>query len=528
MDTFQFLVSVFLILLKCEEFTMQNVTFSNGKKSWKDAVHHCSVRGGVLESNITLLREQDEFKNVIENDQQMWIGKFKTLTNWTYIRGCYVINGNFQHFDLEPSKTMELQCQMLCDKYKFYSIKGADCYCIANISLFVRSKNCNCVGCYKVWEHQLPVFGSDDGISKCIATTSCDGENFRRDYKRCGQIDNILQVICDNDADLGYIYENYQDAADHCERQGSFIKWHSICNSTDLPGYWTSGTRHDETFVIRKAYFTENLQPKNCFILKKNGGEEKKNCDDDFRFFCRFETDEDKGDIISIPNLSMSPKTTVQSDNSRGIIIGIVVSIIVVILIIVGTLVFMIRRIRSRNLLSLSTIVKDEPSTRRTDSSTVTAAYEELNKTDKDKSTHCQSYDQLQSVNIADTAIKTNTKNSIEEESKYETIEKPSEKYSNALTAEYEQLKQTEIVKTTNVYDPLHYTRVKDDPTNARSNNSVSREEHRTYETSQTENETDTNGVPLEYEQLDITKTDTSTKAYDQLHVTHTANKMIN
>ncbi|VDI52491.1 Hypothetical predicted protein [Mytilus galloprovincialis] len=395
------------------EFTMQNVTFSNGKKSWKDAVNHCSVRGGVLESNINLLKEQDEFKNVIENDEKMWIGKFKTLTNWTYIR--------------------------------------------------------------------------------------------------------------DNDADLGYIYENYQDAADHCERQGSFIKWHSICNSTDLPGYWTSGTRHDETFVIRKAYFTENLQPKNCFILKKNGGEEKKNCDDDFRFFCRFETDEDKGDIISIPNLSMSPKTTVQSDNYRGIIIGIVVSIIVVILIIVGTLVFMIRRIRSRNLLSLSTIVKDEPSTRRTDSSTVTAAYEELNETDKDKSTHCQSYDQLQSVNVADTAMKTNTKFSIEEESKYETIEEPSEKYSNALTAEYEQLEQTEIVKTTNVYDPLHYTRVKYDPTNARSNNSVSREEHRKYETSQTENETDTNGVPLEYEQLDITKIDTSTKAYDELPVTHTA-----
>lgn len=74
----------------CTEFTMQNVTFSNGKKSWKDAVNHCSVRGGVLESNITLLREQDEFKNVIENDQQMWIGKFKTLTNWTFIRGLFV------------------------------------------------------------------------------------------------------------------------------------------------------------------------------------------------------------------------------------------------------------------------------------------------------------------------------------------------------------------------------------------------------------------------------------------------------
>lgn len=78
------------------------------------------------------------------------------------------------------------------------------------------------------------------------------------------------------------------------------------------------------------------------------------------------------------------------------------------------------------------------------DSSTVTAAYEQLNKTDKDKSAHCQSYDQLHSENVANTAIKTNTRLSIEEESKYESIEEPIAKYSNALTAEYEQLEQTE------------------------------------------------------------------------------------
>lgn len=72
------------------------------------------------------------------------------------------------------------------------------------------------------------------------------------------------------------------------------------------------------------------------------------------------------------------------------------------------------------------------------------------------------------------------------------------------------------------MYDPLHYTPIEDDPTNARSNNIVSRDEHRKFETSQTENETDTSGVPSKYEQLDITKTDTSTKAYDELHVKHT------
>lgn len=182
-------------------------------------------------------------------------------------------------------------------------------------------------------------------------------------------------------------------------------------------------------------------------------------------------------------------------------------------------------RIHSRTLLSLSTIVKDEPSTSRMGSNTVNAPYEQLNKTDTDNITQCQSYDQL-IVNEADKTIKHNTRNSREEEGKYESIEEPLEKYSNALTAEYEQLEQSKIEKTTNVYDPLHYTHVEDsDPTNARSNTIVSREEKSKYETSQIENESDTNVVPLEYEQLDITKTDTSTKAYDQLHLTNTAGK---
>lgn len=58
----------------------------------------------------------------------------------------------------------------------------------------------------------------------------------------------------DNDVELAYKFDKYKEAAEECERQGSFIKWHSdnLCNSTDLPRYWTSGTRHDEKFLIRK------------------------------------------------------------------------------------------------------------------------------------------------------------------------------------------------------------------------------------------------------------------------------------
>ncbi|VDI03172.1 Hypothetical predicted protein [Mytilus galloprovincialis] len=381
---------------------MQNVTFYNTPQTWKSAANFCSHKGGVLESNVTLIMKLDEFKSANED---VWIGKFKTLTNWTYI------------------------------------------------------------------QDQLPKFGSADKDEKCIAAKECAYGKLKRSYEKCS---SNYYVTCDNGIELDYKHgKNYHAAAKECESQGSFIKWYSdiLCVATDLPSYWTSGTRLTETFLLRKLYFTENLQTEECYMLRKNGEEGKENCTDDLQFFCNFETDEEKGDIISIPNLSMSPKTSVQSDNSRDVIIGIGVSITVVIMILVGTI-SMIRRIRSKNLLPLSTIVKDEPSTRRMDSSTVTAAYEELNKTDKDKICKCSRHCHQNQHKI-----------SIEEErNKYETIEEPSEKYSNALTAEYEQLEQTEIVKTTNVYDPLHYTRVKDDPTNARSNNSVSREEHRKYE----------------------------------------------
>lgn len=196
MEKLQILVSVILTLWKCEELTTQNVTFSNTKKSWKDAVNHCALKGGVLESNVTLLRELDEFKNAnVGKDEDVWIGKFRTLTNWTYIRGCYLINGNFQHFELELSNTAELQCQMLCDKYKFYSIKGADCYCIDDISSFVINKNCNCVGCYKVWEHRLPDFVIVDRNGKCIAAVKCVDRKLQRSYVKCNK---KYYVICGN------------------------------------------------------------------------------------------------------------------------------------------------------------------------------------------------------------------------------------------------------------------------------------------------------------------------------------------
>ncbi|XP_052097066.1 uncharacterized protein LOC127732056 isoform X7 [Mytilus californianus] len=335
------LVSVFLTLWKCEELTMQNVTFQNTKQTWKSAANFCSGKGGVLESNVTFLREQNEFKK-----RDVWLGKFRTLTNWTYIRGCYLINGNFQSFELELSNTAELQCQMLCDKYKFYSIKEADCYCIVNISSFVRSTDCNCVGCYKVWEHQYPDFDNADKHEQCIAAVKCDQRKLIRSSEKCEGIN--YDVTCDNGVQLRYNFLKYQSAADECARRGSFIKWYpeNYCDTHGLQHhYWTSGTRHIETFRLRKAYFTENLQPDECFILKENEKERKvKDCKNkQLPFFCRFETDEDKGDIISIPNHSMPQQKNVQSDDSGSIAAGTVTSIIVVI-VVISVLVFIHRR----------------------------------------------------------------------------------------------------------------------------------------------------------------------------------------
>lgn len=75
------------LFLFSTESTMQNVTFYNTPQTWKYAANFCSHNGGVLESNLTLLMELDEF---ISANEDVWIGKFKTLTNWTYIQGLFI------------------------------------------------------------------------------------------------------------------------------------------------------------------------------------------------------------------------------------------------------------------------------------------------------------------------------------------------------------------------------------------------------------------------------------------------------
>ncbi|CAC5424335.1 unnamed protein product [Mytilus coruscus] len=339
MEKLQLLVTVVLTSWTCDGLTTQNVTFYNiSSKSWKDAANFCLDEGGVMESNVTLLMKQFQFRK-----EDVWLGKFELLTNWTYVRGCFLIRGDFQHFVTESANNTELQCQMLCNDYKFYSIKGADCYCIKDIDSVVRKQNCGCVGCYKVWEHlltdRLPTLSTADNKFKCIAS-ECVGGNLKLSYDECYK---NYDVTCDNDAKLNYTYPNHTAAARECERRNSFIKLHSdnLCVAeSGKHQHWTSGTRKNETFLLRKAYFTANLKPEKCSILNNDHIEIKtKSCHDKHSFFCRFETDEDKGDIISIPNISM----TQRSDDSESIAAGTVTSIIVVI-VVISVLVFIHRR----------------------------------------------------------------------------------------------------------------------------------------------------------------------------------------
>lgn len=66
---------------------MQNVTFYNEEKSWRDAASFCSQNGGVLESNVTLLLQHLDVITQSGEHEDIWLGKSKILTKWTYVRG---------------------------------------------------------------------------------------------------------------------------------------------------------------------------------------------------------------------------------------------------------------------------------------------------------------------------------------------------------------------------------------------------------------------------------------------------------
>ncbi|XP_076082615.1 uncharacterized protein LOC143053713 [Mytilus galloprovincialis] len=89
--------------------------------------------------------------------------------------------------------------------------------------------------------------------------------------------------------------------------------------------------------------FSEILQPDSCFVLNDNFKERETICKRERSFFCRFGTDDDKGDFISIPNLSIGPQNNAESNNWRSIAAGTITSTIVLI---IAILVYFILRRR--------------------------------------------------------------------------------------------------------------------------------------------------------------------------------------
>ncbi|XP_052097056.1 uncharacterized protein LOC127732054 [Mytilus californianus] len=238
----QLLLSVFIALLSCDEGrSTVNLTLYRQEMSWKNASNFCSQHNGVLESNTTVVIDQFEIEgNGIQN---VWFGKYEAYSQWAYIRGCFFINGNVKHFAVWQLE--ELDCQKMCEKYKFYTIKGTDCYCLHGISSFEKSNHCYCTDCFKVWEHQLQEFdtGEYDNPPECIAVTNCLFGTLRRRYDPCELNHN---VTCDNNFNLGFSSDNHHDASIKCERQGSFIKWfpENFCTSDRLNHpFWTSERR---------------------------------------------------------------------------------------------------------------------------------------------------------------------------------------------------------------------------------------------------------------------------------------------
>ncbi|CAG2225098.1 unnamed protein product [Mytilus edulis] len=173
-------------------------------------------------------------------------------------------------------------------------------------------------------------------------------------------------------------------------------------------------------------------------------------------------TDEDKGDIISIPNLRILPNKNAQSTDSGNIIVGIVVPIVVMILItvVIIIIVFMFGE-------------DADPTNAR---SNIIALREEHRK-----------YETSQNENETDTNVVTHTGGnestndrpklivSGEERTNNESSKDNKEFDSRIVISDYEQLDISEQDKRTKTYDQLHFKHSvvieHDEPTDEHYNN---------------------------------------------------------
>ncbi|CAC5424330.1 unnamed protein product [Mytilus coruscus] len=336
MDNRQHLLLVFIALLTCDQgLTALNLTFFHEEMSWKKAADFCSKHNGVLESNALLVMKKIETIDV----KDVWFGKYEVYSQWAYIRGCFLINGNLTNFTIKHSD--EFQCQNLCDNYTFYTVQETQCYCTDDISTFERKTDCDCSGCYRVWEHKLTTYHYEhtDEEHECI-TATCRRNQTRRSYRSC---EHNFFVTCDNNRNLKYSYNNHTTASTECYRNGSFIKWYQddFCNLNNASNpFWTSGRRLKHIFHLNKSDDIHNGELHRCFKLqrddddKRKSEEDEEDCNKMYPFVCSFGLTEDDDDTAFNSTTSIPPEKNVQSEITASIAAGVIVSIIAVIAVI--------------------------------------------------------------------------------------------------------------------------------------------------------------------------------------------------
>ncbi|CAC5356815.1 unnamed protein product [Mytilus coruscus] len=179
----------------------------------------------------------------------------------------------------------------------------------------------------------------DNNDLQCIIATTCSNGRVQRKVEECQGLN--YYAICDNGADLQHDFDSQILAATECHRQGSFIKWYpDECKEHFPQPFWTGARRHVKQFQLRTSKEnTDLIQLIECFKMDDENGENRDDCDEKYSLFCSFGKDEDEGNIISIPTVTIP----FMSDDSGRIAAGIVTPIIAVIAIII-VLVFIHRR----------------------------------------------------------------------------------------------------------------------------------------------------------------------------------------
>ncbi|CAC5371757.1 unnamed protein product [Mytilus coruscus] len=269
-----------------------NITFHESKTTWDEAVRYCSDSGGVLYSDEADIRNKTEY-----GDDEVWTGKYKAFTPWAITLGCYRINfddNSRNIFSVQHSEQPE--CQKICTWTDFFAIKGRKCKCVQRDELQIkdRIRPCNCTTCVTVLRHGIANIReeSETGCSAkntnclCVAAT-CEFKKLTLTPEICS---NDYKSICDNNITLHPAKQI--EAKTFCYNQNSILRWYTtdkdICDH-GVAQHWTSGRRSVHEYIVQHNGDGSDLNPLQCFRVKKDNNDESyyADCDKFFPFFCK-------------------------------------------------------------------------------------------------------------------------------------------------------------------------------------------------------------------------------------------------